>query len=64
MNKREQQRLIREQKQQQAEKQAKLRKTISRLAMVIVIPLVIISVIYGLMFIQGRISYIYYFQGP
>ncbi|OFE12207.1 hypothetical protein PHACT_02880 [Pseudohongiella acticola] len=49
MNKREQQRLIREQKQQQAEKQAKLRKTMGRLAMVIVIPLVIISVIYGLM---------------
>jgi|AntRauTorckE6833_2_1112554.scaffolds.fasta_scaffold54328_1 protein-disulfide isomerase len=49
MNKREQQRLIREQKQQQAEKQAKVRKNMSRLAMVIVIPLVIISVIYGLM---------------
>jgi protein-disulfide isomerase len=48
MNKREQQRLIREQKQQQAEQQAKVRKNMSRLAMVIVIPLVIISVIYGL----------------
>lgn len=49
MNKREQQRLIREQKQQEAEKKAKIRKNMTRLAMVVVIPLVIISVIYGLM---------------
>lgn len=48
MNKREQQRLIREQKQQQAEKQAKTRKNMKRLALVVVVPLVIISVIYGL----------------
>ncbi len=49
MNKREQQRLIREQKQQAAEKKAALQKNLTRLALVILVPLILIGVLYGLM---------------
>jgi protein-disulfide isomerase len=48
MNKREQQRLVREQKQQAAERKAMLSKNTSRLAAVILIPLIMIGVFYGL----------------
>jgi protein-disulfide isomerase len=49
MNKREQQRLIREQKQQATEKKQTLRKNITRLALVILVPLIVIGVLYGLL---------------
>ncbi|ALO45884.1 DsbA family protein [Pseudohongiella spirulinae] len=47
MNKREQQRLIREQKQQAAERKQKLQKNLTRAALVILVPLVLIGVLYG-----------------
>jgi protein-disulfide isomerase len=48
MNKREQQRLVREQKQQAAVRKAMLSKNTARLAAVILIPLIMIGVFYGL----------------
>jgi protein-disulfide isomerase len=55
MNKREQQRLIREQKQQATEKKQTLRKNVTRLALVILVPLIVIGVLYGLLG-QGSID--------
>lgn len=49
MNKKEQQRLIREQKQKEAARKARIRKTATRVAMVILVPLIVIGVIYGLL---------------
>lgn len=49
MNKREQQRLIREQKRQQADKRTKRNKLLTRLGLAIIVPLVVIGVLYGLM---------------
>lgn len=46
-NKREQQRLIREQKQKAAARRAKIRKMITGGAMVVLVPLVLIAIIYG-----------------
>ena len=49
MNKREQQKLIREQKQQAAQKKDVAKKNFTRIAMVILVPLVIIGILYGLL---------------
>lgn len=49
MSKKEEQRRIREQKQQAAARKAKIRNTFTRLALVIGIPLLVIAVIYGMM---------------
>lgn len=49
MNKREQQRLIREQKQQAAERKALFSKNATRIAAVVLIPLILIGVFYGLL---------------
>lgn len=49
MNKREQQRLVREQKRQQADKRARRNKLLTRLGMAIVLPLLVIGILYGLM---------------
>lgn len=49
MNKREQQRLIREQKQQAAQKKNVAKKNITRIVMVILIPLIVIGILYGLL---------------
>jgi len=46
-NKREQQRLIREQKQQAAARKAKVRKIFAGVAMVVLVPLVLIAIVYG-----------------
>lgn len=54
MNKREQQRLIREQKQQASERKNMLRKNLTRLALVIIVPLVIIGILYGVLG-QGQV---------
>jgi protein-disulfide isomerase len=54
MNKRDHQRLIREQKQQAAERKSVVRKNMVRLALVIIVPLVVISVLYGVLG-QGEI---------
>lgn len=45
--KREQQRLVREQKQQAAARRAKIRKTVSGAAMVVLVPLVLIAIVYA-----------------
>lgn len=49
MNKREQQKLIREQKQQAAQKKDVTKKNVTRIALVILIPLVVIGILYGLL---------------
>lgn len=49
MNKREQQKLIREQKQQAALKKNSKQKNITRLALVVLVPLIVIGVLYGLL---------------
>jgi protein-disulfide isomerase len=49
MNKREQQKLIREQKQQAAQKKDSAKKNITRLALVILVPLIIIGILYGML---------------
>lgn len=49
MNKREQQKLIREQKQQAALKKDLAKKNLTRIALVILIPLVVIGVLYGIL---------------
>jgi protein-disulfide isomerase len=49
MNKREQQKLIREQKQKAAEQKSVRQKNVSRLALVILLPLLLIGVLYGLL---------------
>lgn len=49
MNKREQQRLIREQKRQEAEQRNKRNKLLTRLGLAIVLPLLVIGVLYGLL---------------
>lgn len=49
MNKREQQRLIREQKRQQAEKREKRNKMLTRVAAAILLPLLVIGALYGFM---------------
>ncbi|MBU2098591.1 MAG: DsbA family protein [Gammaproteobacteria bacterium] len=49
MNKREQQKLIREQKQQAAQKKDVAKKNLTRLALVILVPLIVIGVLYGLL---------------
>lgn len=49
MNKREQQKLIREQKQKAAEQKSVRQKNVSRLALVILVPLLLIGVLYGLL---------------
>src|SRR5690554_2994851 len=49
MNKREQQRLIREQKCQQAEKREKRNKMLTRVAAAILLPLLVIGALYGFM---------------
>lgn len=54
MSKKEEQRRIREQKQQAAARKAKMRKTAARLAAVIGIPLLVIAVLYG-MISQGTV---------
>lgn len=54
MNKRDQQRLVREQKQQAAERKNGVRKNMTRLALVIIVPLVVIGVLYGVLG-QGEI---------
>jgi protein-disulfide isomerase len=49
MNKREQQKLVREQKQQAAEKKQTANKNTTRIALVILIPLIVIGILYGLL---------------
>lgn len=49
MSKKEEQRRIREEKQQAAARKAKMRRTFTRLAAVIGIPLLVIAVIYGML---------------
>ncbi len=49
MNKKERQRLIREQKRQAAARRARFRRMATRLAMVVLVPLVVIGVLYGLL---------------
>jgi len=48
MNKREQQRLIREQKQKAADRRAQRQRTITRIGLVVFVPLLLIAVVYGL----------------
>lgn len=49
MNKREQQKLIREQKQQAAAKKTVAQKKISTIAMIVLIPLLVIGILYGIL---------------
>jgi len=49
MNKREQQRLVREQKRQQADKRAQRNKLLTRLGLAVALPLLVIGILYGLM---------------
>jgi protein-disulfide isomerase len=49
MNKREQQKLVREQKQQAAQKKQTANKNITRIALVILIPLIVIGILYGVL---------------
>jgi protein-disulfide isomerase len=49
MNKREQQKLIREQKQQAAQKKSERQKKLARIALVILAPLLLIGVLYGML---------------
>ncbi len=49
MNKREQQKLIREQKQQAAQKKSERQKKLGRIALVILAPLLLIGILYGML---------------
>lgn len=49
MNKREQQKLIREQKQQAAQQKSVRQKNLTRIALVVLVPLLLIGVLYGLL---------------